>query len=353
VTKYALFLVPLFFVFSIIFVSTPDTACAARGDAKVGDICGGDVDTDPQPCYDIGCIPPAQCEGALQCENGRCVDKGATLQTITCGCKNKTPTTGSEATGGNAITCPGLPEIFCKSASDACYGGGAGEVASFKLNLKGNDDVFKDKILTGFTCNPKQETAICTCNPVPNKNGFDCHLESDPNIKGTATCDGPNTACAPAPDGALMNEAANQQGPLFDRGGVNIKGVKCAKPGEAGHKVWPTVPPPPPPPCAHAIGADGKCNTFSTALGELGTAPEEFISTLFAVLLSFSGGIALLLIIKAGYQMLTSQGNPERINGGRDQLIAAIVGLIFLIFSFVILQVIGFDILGIPTGPGA
>src|SRR5882724_10410173 len=32
----------------------------------------------------------------------------------------------------------------------------------------------------------------------------------------------------------------------------------------------------------------------------------------------------------------------------REQLIATIVGLLFLIFSFVILQVIGVDILGIP-----
>jgi hypothetical protein len=66
------------------------------------------------------------------------------------------------------------------------------------------------------------------------------------------------------------------------------------------------------------------------------------------VLLGLSGGIALLLIMKAGYQLMTSEGKPEQIQAGRDQLIAAIVGLVFLIFSLVFLQIIGYDILRVP-----
>ncbi len=45
---------------------------------------------------------------------------------------------------------------------------------------------------------------------------------------------------------------------------------------------------------------------------------------------------------------MTSQGKPETLQQGRDQLIAAIVGLLFLIFSFVLLQTIGVDILKLP-----
>lgn len=106
----------------------------------------------------------------------------------------------------------------------------------------------------------------------------------------------------------------------------------------------PTLPPPPSPPCKTWNGT-GQCDTFGSGLGDLATKPGGFIKTLFAILLSFSGGIALLLIIRAGYQIMTSQGKPEQLQQGRDQLIAAIVGLTFLIFSFVILQVIGYDIL--------
>lgn len=106
------------------------------------------------------------------------------------------------------------------------------------------------------------------------------------------------------------------------------------------------LPPPPSPPCLSWTG--GQCNAVASALGNLPTDPNKFIVTIFAILLSVSGGIALLLIIKAGYQLMTSQGKPQQIQEGRDQLVAAIVGLVFLIFSFVILQLIGFDILHIP-----
>ena len=45
---------------------------------------------------------------------------------------------------------------------------------------------------------------------------------------------------------------------------------------------------------------------------------------------------------------MISQGNPEQVKGAREQLTAAIIGLLFIIFSLVILQVIGFNILRIP-----
>ena len=107
-----------------------------------------------------------------------------------------------------------------------------------------------------------------------------------------------------------------------------------------------TLPPPPSPPCKQWV--NGQCTTFSTAVGDLATDPGGFVKTIFAVLLSFSGGVALLLIIRAGYRLMTSQGKPESITQGRDQLVAAIVGLVFIIFSFVILETIGFDILHLP-----
>jgi hypothetical protein len=45
---------------------------------------------------------------------------------------------------------------------------------------------------------------------------------------------------------------------------------------------------------------------------------------------------------------MVSQGNPEKIQAAREQLTAAIVGLMFVVFSLVILQVIGYDILRLP-----
>lgn len=112
-------------------------------------------------------------------------------------------------------------------------------------------------------------------------------------------------------------------------------------------------PPPPPPPCENAAqlgatGATGGCDSVSTAFGKWSTKPDEFVKDLFGVLLGLAGGIAVLIIMIAGYRMMLSQGDPEKTAGAKEALTAAIVGLLFLIFSFVILQIIGVDLLNLP-----
>jgi hypothetical protein len=105
--------------------------------------------------------------------------------------------------------------------------------------------------------------------------------------------------------------------------------------------------PPISPPCA-AFNAQGSCIFFDTSLGKIGTDIPEFITAVFGYIVGISGGVALLSIIYAGYRFMVSQGKPEAIQQAREQLIAAIVGLLFIIFSMVILQAIGIDILHIP-----
>lgn len=82
--------------------------------------------------------------------------------------------------------------------------------------------------------------------------------------------------------------------------------------------------------------------------GNISTDPAQFIVRILTIILAFSGGIALLLIISSGYKIIMSKGKPEGIQQGRDQLIAAIVGLVFIIFSFVIFQLVVVDIFKIP-----
>jgi hypothetical protein len=120
---------------------------------------------------------------------------------------------------------------------------------------------------------------------------------------------------------------------------------KCKSNIKSNPSEPPTIPPPSPP-CI-SFASNGGCSSIKSAFGTLDTEPGKFVAKVFAILLSASGGIALFLIIRAGYTLMTSQGKPEQIQTGRDQLIAAIVGLLFLIFSFVILQVIGTDVLKI------
>jgi hypothetical protein len=93
---------------------------------------------------------------------------------------------------------------------------------------------------------------------------------------------------------------------------------------------------------------DPSTATCNTAVGAISTSAQGFVNSLMAVILSIVGGIAVILIIISGYRLMVSQGNPENIKNAKDQLTAAIVGLLFVIFSLVILQIIGVNILGLP-----
>ena len=105
--------------------------------------------------------------------------------------------------------------------------------------------------------------------------------------------------------------------------------------------------PPPPPPCA-TLGPLGNCVAVDTAVGQIQTTPEGFVKSVFSLILGLSGGLALLLIIYSGFQLVTSRGVPEKLEGAREQLVSAIIGLVFILLSLAILQIIGVDILKIP-----
>ena len=91
-----------------------------------------------------------------------------------------------------------------------------------------------------------------------------------------------------------------------------------------------------------------KCKELNTAIGKIPVDPVGFITKIFSIVLSIAGLGAMITIILAGYRMMISRGNPEALKGARERLTSAIVGLLFIIFSLVILSVITQDILKIP-----
>ncbi|MEK7571087.1 MAG: hypothetical protein AAB553_02325 [Patescibacteria group bacterium] len=109
---------------------------------------------------------------------------------------------------------------------------------------------------------------------------------------------------------------------------------------------------PPPPPCADL--RDGKCWAVATSFfgldveGLFYTDPEELIVQVFSILLSISGGLCLLILIIGFYRVIISRGKPEALKAAQEQIQAAIVGALFLTASFLMLEVIGIDILKIP-----
>jgi len=77
---------------------------------------------------------------------------------------------------------------------------------------------------------------------------------------------------------------------------------------------------------------------------------NAFIGFILRWAIGIGGGIAFLLILYAGFMIMSSSGDPERLKAGQELLTSAIAGIIMLIFSVFILRVIGVDILGLPIG---
>lgn len=86
-----------------------------------------------------------------------------------------------------------------------------------------------------------------------------------------------------------------------------------------------------------------------TGFGCIGLSFQGFIQeTLFGWALGLAGIITLLCIIYAAFMLQMSAGNPERIKKARQYLTACITGLLLIVFSILILRIIGVDILKIP-----
>ncbi len=85
-----------------------------------------------------------------------------------------------------------------------------------------------------------------------------------------------------------------------------------------------------------------------TALGCLPTSPTGFIEWFLKSVIGIAGGIAFLLILYGGFQVLTSGGDPEKLNNGKDIIVSAIAGVLMIVFSVILLKIIGVDILQIP-----
>lgn len=98
------------------------------------------------------------------------------------------------------------------------------------------------------------------------------------------------------------------------------------------------------PECANCIDEDG----VWTALGCIHFNPGEFITDFLKIAMGIAGGIALLLMVYGSFLISTSAGDPKKAEEGKEIITGTIAGLLFIIFSVVLLRLIGFDILKIP-----
>jgi TRAP-type C4-dicarboxylate transport system permease small subunit len=100
--------------------------------------------------------------------------------------------------------------------------------------------------------------------------------------------------------------------------------------------------------CVLDEAAANKCDGTKTAFGELSNDPGVVANQLLRVGTFMAGGIALVIMVFAAYKIISSRGNPDALQSGRELFTSALIGLLFIIFAVVILQLIGRDIIGIP-----
>ena len=68
------------------------------------------------------------------------------------------------------------------------------------------------------------------------------------------------------------------------------------------------------------------------------TDPAEIIGLIIKSALGLVGGIALVMTVYGGFQWLTSAGNAEKVKKGSATMIWSVVGLIFVLASYLLMQ---------------
>lgn len=87
-----------------------------------------------------------------------------------------------------------------------------------------------------------------------------------------------------------------------------------------------------------------------TAIGCLATGePYVLIGQLLGWGTIVGGGVAFLMVIFAGLQIATASGDPKRIKAAQELMTSAIAGLMLIIFSIVLLNLIGIKVLNLGT----
>lgn len=85
-----------------------------------------------------------------------------------------------------------------------------------------------------------------------------------------------------------------------------------------------------------------------TIIGCLDTAPGGFVTQIYKVIISISGGAALLAFIFGGFKVLTAGGDKQRVDSGKAMVMGALMGLLIIVFSVFLLKFIGFEIIKLP-----
>lgn len=71
---------------------------------------------------------------------------------------------------------------------------------------------------------------------------------------------------------------------------------------------------------------------------------DQLVAWIYTLLITSSGVAAFGMITWGGIQWLTSRGNPSAVSDARDRIQKALLGLLIVLASFLILQVVNPDL---------
>lgn len=90
---------------------------------------------------------------------------------------------------------------------------------------------------------------------------------------------------------------------------------------------------------------------IETAIGKICTSADgadSFFSSILKVAVGLGGGLALVLMLYGVFIVTTSAGIPDKLKEGSEIITSAIAGLIFILLSVFLLNLIGINILDLP-----
>lgn len=87
---------------------------------------------------------------------------------------------------------------------------------------------------------------------------------------------------------------------------------------------------------------------------QLGDNPNigSIISALLPYIMSIAGLILFFILISGGFTLLTSNGNPESVKKGQQQIVAGIIGFVIIFTAYWLIQLVQI-IFGVKLGFGA
>ncbi len=92
-----------------------------------------------------------------------------------------------------------------------------------------------------------------------------------------------------------------------------------------------------------------KDDGIKTAIGCLKVVSgTDLVTTILRIATGIGGGLALALILYGTFIVTTSAGMPDKLKAGSEIITSAIIGLIFILLSVFLVNLIGINILGIP-----